>query len=126
MAALAPSPAAVTTWRRAVSRTSPAAKMPGVEVFMFSSVTTQPFSVVFTASPIKAALGRVPMKMNTPLTATTFFSPLLTFLSTMRSTRPSPSMASSTLSQMGTILGFFRARSATSLSARNWSRRCTM
>src|SRR5881296_1185206 len=68
IAAVVASPTAVVIWRVSWLRTSPAAKRPGMEVIIRSSVTKYPPASCLKWPSTSPALGLNPMKMNTPPT----------------------------------------------------------
>src|SRR5262245_62153777 len=68
IAAVVASPTAVVIWRVSWLRTSPAAKRPGMDVIIRSSVMRYPPASCFTWLSTSCVLGWKPMKTNTPPT----------------------------------------------------------
>ena len=130
VAAIAPSDAAVITWRRRFDRTSPAANKPAVLVAMDSSVKIPPSGPQSTRSRTSSVAGCVPANTNTPNEPGSKDSWVISSLALSRKTilsgSASPSRETIEVPKRTDTLSLDIKRSTTPCGARNTSRLTTM
>src|SRR5712671_5380742 len=126
IAAVVASPTAVVICRVTWLRTSPAANRPAIDVIMRLSVIRYPPASWSTWPSTSCVLGLNPAKMKTPPTSRFDRSPVALSSRTACVTPfVFPTISGTTVLRMTSIFGFVKARSWSSLEARNSSRRCT-